>query len=158
MTDPTNTPAEAYGNSTAFEGNSSHAPDCLVASPIAIPRDGALVELGMIAKVTGPRAILALYKDRVGSPGPIVGWTMPFAIQARDQRIALAGSATPKLAVGTYWIAVEFESQASIGIDYTDKAAIVKYVRKSFGLPLPEEFPAPSVFTGQRFNCYLLLQ
>lgn len=156
MTDPENTPAEAFGNWTPFPGNSSHAPDCLVASAIVTPRAGQLLELGIVSKVAGPRAIIGLYADRDAAPGPIVAFTVPFALRNRDQRIAPGGA--PRLPAGKYWIAVEFESNASIGIDYTDKSAIVKYIRKPFGLPLPEEFPKAAQFTGQRFNCYLLLR
>jgi hypothetical protein len=156
LTDPKNTPALALGNFTAFAGESSHAPGCLVAAPIVVPREGELVELGMISKKPGPSAILGVYLDVAGSPQGIRAWTAPCLLTGSDQRIAPASPT--RLYPATYWIAAEFDANASIGIDYTDKSAIVKYVRRTFGLPLPEEFPAPTVFTGQRFNCYLVLR
>jgi hypothetical protein len=61
------------------------------------------------------------------------------------------------LPAGTYWIMGIFDVTASIGFSTAAGANVVSYVSLPFGAPLPSRFPAPTTYTGQTFNYYLVV-
>jgi hypothetical protein len=62
--------------------------------------------------------------------------------------------ATP-VAAGTYWLMAMFDQNASVGVDFSDPNAVVKFSMTSFGAGLPSPVFFPQTFSGQRFNYYV---
>jgi hypothetical protein len=52
----------------------------------------------------------------------------------------------------------EYNTTAVVGIDFSMSNAVVKYTGHTFGSALPANFPAPTSYTGQRFNYYIVMQ
>ena len=96
-----------------------------------------------------------LYSDRGRTPYKLVTFTSPFALVLGAQTVPPA--APIEIEAGPYWLASVFERHASLGIDYSDKGAIVKWATHAFGAP-PDFFPTPNQFTGQQFNWWVSLQ
>ena len=63
------------------------------------------------------------------------------------------------LSAASYWIMAVFDSEAHIGVDYSDAAAKVDTYWFSYGDPLPTTFgPSLSYYTGDRYNYYLVVE
>ena len=154
MTDPSNSQPRLFGWPKEFVGVSSHAPNTLIAVPLALP-EGIVIGFGAIGKAAGAKGCLMLFADRAGAPGKLVDFTPPFVLSVGPQSIEAA--APIEIAEGTYWLASFFDRHAAIGIDYSDKGALVKWATHPFGAP-PDFFPAATQFMGQRFNWWVSLQ
>jgi hypothetical protein len=152
----TNSPPTKVGNYQVFGSNSSHAANYLLGSQLAVPKNGKLLQFGVISKGSGPHVIMALYTDVNGSPGSLVAYTTSTSLNNSDQQIAPNVQAA--LSQGNYWIMGEYDTTASIGIDYSVSSAVVKYISHTFGSQLPANFPNPTSYTGQRFNYYIVMQ
>lgn len=155
MTDPNNTPFQRVGWVQEFSANSSHAPNHLFAIPIDIEHESSIVEMGVIGKVAGPRAMMMLYEDRGGIPSALVASTAAFTLAVGPQSIRLLEERPVK--AGRHWLAASFDRSASMGIDYSDKRAIVRWAVNTFGT-VPTHFPAPNAFEGQRFNWWIAIR
>jgi hypothetical protein len=144
-----------YGNVAPFAKNSSHAPNDLLGSPLNVPVSSTLVAFGVIARSSGPQIIMALYTDSGGQPGTLVAQTSPVVLNGQTMEISAPSVAVP---AGNYWIMGVYDVTASIGIDYTNLSAKVDYTSLNFGSMLPSPFPAPTTYTGQQFNYYIVVQ
>lgn len=142
------------GNFTAFAQNSTHSANYLLGSQLTVPKSGKLLQFGVISRSSGPQVILALYTDSGGKPGSLVAYTAATALTNQDQQIA--PNVQANLAAGTYWIMGEYNTTASIGYDTSQANAQVDYISHTFNSGLPASFPAPTTYTGQRFNYYVV--
>jgi hypothetical protein len=152
----TNAPPVKVGNYTVFGSASSHSPNYLLGSQITVPKNGKLLKFGLISKSSGANVIMALYTDNNGNPASLVASTSQTALNNSDQQIA--PNVQANLTQGKYWIMAEYNVNASVGIDYSMSSAIVMYISHTFGSALPANFPAPTSYTGQRFNYYIVMQ
>ncbi len=148
-------PLTRYGNVAPFASNSSHGPNYLLGSPLAIPVNCTLVAFGVIARSSGPQAIMALYTDSGGQPGNLVAQTAAFTLNNQTMEISAPNVA---ITAGNYWIMGIYNVTASIGIDYSNASAQVDYISLNFGAQLPSPFPSPTTYTGQQFNYYVIVQ
>ena len=144
------------GNSTLFASKSSHAPDYLLGSRITLSKAAKLVDFGLISVSSGAHVVMALYTEASGHPGTLVAYTSSTALTSSDQQIAPNVQAS--LPAGNYWIMAVYDTSASVGIDYGNSTAEVDYISFTFGTTLPSTFPAPTTYTGQQFNYYLLVE
>jgi hypothetical protein len=144
------------GHPNEFDGRSTHAANHFLGLHVAIEHPSSVLAFGIIAKERGPQLRMALYTDRGGEPGVLVGCTGVETLRGGDQRFAPLSLS--RVGAGKHWLMAVFDRQAPIGIDYSQKDAVVKYALHELAAPLPEEFPAARAFTGQRFNYYLALQ
>ena len=143
-----------YGNAAEFSNSSNHAPDYLLGSLLNVPSSGTLTHLAVIAKAAGPHVVLALYSNSAGQPDQLIAATPVTTLIAGAMEIPV--TATP-LAAGDYWIMGVYDTPATIGIEFDDfvTGAVVKYTAHTFTAPLPNPFPTPTVYNGQKFNYYL---
>ena len=146
----------SIGNDAEFAGRSNHSPGFLLGSAIDVKVESTIAFFGVIGKKATARIVMALYTSRDGEPDSLVACTEPTRVEVGAQRIRPNPNAT--LAPGRYWLVAVFDRKASVGFDMSAKDAVVKYVTHRFGEKLPEEFPTPTTYTGQRFNFYLLME
>jgi hypothetical protein len=144
-----------YGNVAPFASNSSHAPNDLLGSPLSVPQNSTLVAFGVIARSSGPQVIMALYTDSGGQPGTLVAQTTAVTLNNQTMEIPAPSVAVP---AGSYWIMAVYNVSASVGIDFSNAQAKVDYTSLNFGSMLPSPFPAPTTYTGQQFNYYIVVQ
>jgi hypothetical protein len=143
------------GNALAFAENSNHSPDWLLGSRIVVENESTIARFGVISKTARSHIIMAVYSDS-DRPDVLLSQTTPTALTGSDQQIFPTVSAT--LSPGTYWLMAVVRERASIGYDRTDKEALVMYASHRFSMPLPERFPKPTSYSGQRFNYYLQME
>lgn len=142
--------ATVYGYPTDLGSSSTHAPDYLLGSQITVTAPTTLTHFGVLGKSSGALVKLALYTDVGGNPGTLVASVGPFTLANGVNEIP----ATATLPAGSYWIMGIYNIVASIGIDLAN-SDVVKYISLPFASALPGTFPAPIVYSGQRFNYYI---
>jgi hypothetical protein len=150
--------ATAYkvGNYTLFSGKSSHASNYLLGSRITLSKAATLVDFGIISVASGPDVTMALYTESGGHPGTLVAYTGSTALSGSDQQIAPNTNAS--LSATNYWIMAVYNTNASVGIDYSNASVEVDYISFTYGSSLPTTFGTPQTYTGQQFNYYLLVK
>jgi hypothetical protein len=109
-----------YGHSSEFQCGTiagNLAANVLYAQPLTVPTPTTLTAFGVFgnAPVPGINGIMALYADGNGAPSAPAAFSESTAIVAGDNRLLV----TPPMAVpaGAYWIAGEFDVDASICSD-----------------------------------------
>jgi len=145
-------PGSTYGNAAEFPAASAHSPNYLLGSAVAVPGPRTLTHLGVIAKAGGPRVVLTLYSSRAGAPDQLIAATPPTPMSIGINEIPV--TPTP-LATATYWIMGVYDTDASIGMDANDPAAVVSYIGQPFASPLPDPIGLTSSYSGQKFNYYI---
>ncbi len=146
------TAAVHYGYDVEFSAPSGHSPNYLLGSRINVPVARTLRALAIIAKAAGPRYQMALYTENgAGHPGVLVAQVSGTLVAGR-QEIAVTPVALP---AGNYWFMVVYETSASVGFD-SNTSEEVDYISFPYGAGLPTTFPSPQVYTGQRFNYYIV--
>jgi hypothetical protein len=141
-----------YGNAVEFLDASSHGQDYLLGSLVNIPQSATLTHLSLISKSNVAQVKLALYTSVGGNPGNLVASTPATQLSVGTMEIPVNATMLP---AGDYWIMGVYNVNASIGIDYSDPNAQVDYIPLPFNAALPTTFPAPIVYTGQKFNYYV---
>lgn len=143
-----------YGYDMQFPKASSHAAGFLLGSQVVVPQAGTLKAIALISKQAGPHVVMALYTDLAGAPDQLFSSTPSTPVGLGTQEIPVASKALP---AGTYWIMAVFDINASVGIDFNNND-IVDYASFNIAAPLPQTFPAPQSYSGQRFNYYIVVQ
>ena len=142
------------GNAEEFSDASSHGANYLLGFKIDVTNAVTVDKLAVIAKQAGPNAKMALYTDVSGKPGELVVGSSSLTLVVGVNEFDVAD--TP-IAAGSYWIMAVYDRQASVGIDYTQSSTIA-YKVHTFTNPLPNTFGTPNVYSGQRFNYYVILK
>jgi hypothetical protein len=144
------------GNYTLFTGKSSHSPDFLLGSQLTLTKAAKLIDFGVISISTGQDVTMALYTDSGGAPDTLVAYTTSTALTGSDQQ--LAPNTNASLSAGNYWIMAVYNNTASVGYDTSITTAQVDYISFTYGGTLPTTFPTPTIYDGQRFNYYLVVE
>jgi hypothetical protein len=145
-----------YGNSVmlpCFSGAGGYAANFLFGTKLTIPSPITVTALGAIATSGGPSAVLALYGDSGGAPGALVARTAPTALAGGVNELPVASKAA--VPAGTYWIAGEFDSPASICTDATT-ANQVDYVPVAYPTVPNPWSPAPNTLHTGNINFYVV--
>ncbi len=142
------------GNDTEFADASNHGPDYLLGSKLTVSSPCTLYYFGVIGKVAGPDFRMALYSDSGGQPDAFLVESTSTALVVGAQEVAVTPTS---LAAGDYWVMGIYDSDASIGIDYSTPD-LVAYISMSYSSAMPDPFGSASTYMGQKFNYYLVVE
>lgn len=143
------------GNHDPLGTPSGHGADFLLGAPILVPDAVTVQGFGVQMMATGPSGHFALYTDVGGAPGTLVAETADVTPSSAGANEFAATSAVA-IPSGRYWLMGVWNTLTSIG--YTeDTDAVVHYIPHAYGTPLPPVFPAPTTYTGQDFNYWLIV-
>jgi hypothetical protein len=125
----------------------------LLAQKVTFAAPLTVTALGQIANQPsdGLKGFLTLYDDLSGSPGSLKTYTNTTTIVAGDNRIPVLSSVT--LPAGTYWIAAEYASGASICADNSTTNEIA-YVQVTYPA-VPNPFGTSTKTSSVDFNFYV---
>jgi hypothetical protein len=143
------------GNHDPLDLPSNHARNYILGTAVDVPDDVTVRGFGVQMRAVGPRGRFALYTNVGGAPGSLVAQTTDVtpASLGGNEFAATAPVAIPR---GRYWLMGVWETDASLG--YTESTdAVVQYTAHTLGTALPTSFPAPSTYTGQDFNYWLIV-
>jgi hypothetical protein len=143
------------GESTPFAsaGGQSISSNFLYAQRVHLPVGAVAMRLALVVDDPGPNARLALYSDQAGAPAVLIAATLPANLSAGVNELRLT---TPvQVPAGDYWIAANFETQATVRLDNarTTRAA---FQSLPFASPLPTS-AAVTVFDDKVVNLYVQL-
>lgn len=143
------------GDYTAFTTTGSFTQDYLLGEKITLSKAATLLDFGIIDATSGQHVVMAIYSDNGNAPYQLLAYTSSTALASTDQQIAPNVQAS--LAAGSYWIMAVYDVTAG---PLRDNATTnqIDYVSFTFGGTLPSTFPAPTTYTGQNFNYYLVVE
>jgi hypothetical protein len=144
-----------FGNDVEFPAASAHAVGFLTGFALTLPVDCTVTHLALIGKAAGPNFRLGLYTNSGGGPGTLLVGTPVMPLDAATMEVPV--TATP-VAAGTYWLMAMFDQDASVGVDFSDPSAPVKFAMGDFSQGLPNPVFFAQTFWGQRFNYYVRVQ
>ena len=141
------------GNYEEFPDSSSHSADYLLGTLLVVPTDMTVTAMGLVGKSATGNVRMALYTDSSGAPDAFVMETPSTAVPVGVLEVTL--DKPVGIPAGNYWIMGIFDVTASIGIAFP-KGEVVQYRSMSYSDPMPGTFGAPSTYTGQLFNYYIV--
>jgi hypothetical protein len=147
---------DLMGYSTQFNYVASPTAGFLGAHKITVTRTGTLRGLGVIAKSSGARIRLALYKDSGGVPSSLLAESPASDLATGSNH--LKTNVSPVLAVGDYWISFTLEASASIFQEAVGNKVIVYQVAQGFSSALPTTWTGTSMFMAYPFNLFALVE
>jgi len=148
-------PFARYGNTVQLPSPGQFSPDNLLGTAIVVPTAGKLRKFGFLSANAGPNLKIGIYTDAAGSPGTLIAQMPSTAILQGLNEVSLA---TPLLlTAGTYWFMGLYSSNGTVYYDLGAAGSTVKYISLAFASALPTTFPAPTTYTGQAFNYYLVV-
>jgi PEP-CTERM motif len=147
-----------YGNDVAFseppEGEGIR-PNYLLGSKCTVTQPIVLQKAGILFGSAITNAKVGIYTDAGGAPNTLVAETGSFEVYF-DSVLETPLLTTPTIPAGDYWFMAVFDAvETPVGISYDDGPQVA-YIAHTFNSPLPATFPAPSLYTGQAFNYYLV--
>jgi len=143
-----------YGYTTAFATSGSFGANFLLGQAIQVTTAGHLKKLGFISMSAGPNIKVGIYTDAAGKPGTLIAQIPATAVAQGTNEVALA--APVQLAIGTYWFEAVYDNTGNVFQDGAGGNS-VQYASQTFANALPATFPAPSTYSGNHFNYYLVL-
>ncbi|HEX7603823.1 MAG TPA: hypothetical protein VF316_19530 [Polyangiaceae bacterium] len=143
------------GNVADLGATGTPSPNYLLGSSVQVTKTSKLLSFGVLSKGSAAQIIMALYTDNAGSPGNLVAYSAAAAQNGTSQEFAANTQAT--LPVGTYWLMAEYNTTGAIGYTTSAPSVTTKYITHTFGSALPASFPAPSSYTGQQFNYWIVV-
>jgi hypothetical protein len=127
----------------------------LAAQPFTVSADITVLSLGVVANqpTSGLRGVLALYSDASGAPSTLKASTASSTIVAGRNEIPVVTTTT--VSPGTYWIAGEFQADASICADNSTNNPVSYIMLPSYPV-LPNPFGTATRMPSVHFNFYVV--
>jgi len=149
------TTAYKVGDYTNYGTQGSFTANYLLGEKVTLTQAATLLDFGLISASSGQHVVMALYTDNNNSPNTLVAYTASTTVSATDQQIAPNTQAS--LPAGSYWMMAVYDTTAGPDRDNSTSNTI-DYISFTYGSTLPTTFPAPTSYSGQDFNYYLLVQ
>src|SRR3989454_184713 len=142
-------PFQAFGYPTSFAGSVNWASQILVGEPISITTKIELTTFGLISYGANDSVQLALYTDVSGAPTTLVAQTAHALIGGAGVH-EFPSTLQTQLQPGTYWIMSKYAFGNTVVYQDNTTTSIWKQVSDSFGVALPNPYPAsPTTLPGR---------
>jgi hypothetical protein len=143
------------GYSTAFGSVGSFGANYLLGEKITLSKAATLLKFGLISGSSGQHVVMALYTDKNGAPNTLVAYTSSTATTVSN--MTMTASTQAALSATSYWIMAVYDTTGG-PMQNSVTSNPIDYIAFTFGSTLPTTFPAPTTYTNQQFNYYLVVQ
>ena len=148
-------PLNRYGSTTPFPTGGGFSPGYLLGEKINVPTTGHLKRLGFISLTNGPNIKIGIYTDNNNAPGTLVTQIGATPIHMGVNEVQISPIV---LAAGDYWYEAVYDASGSIGQNQAGGGGVqIDYIALPFASALPATFPAPTTYTANHFNYYLVV-